>query len=179
MSAVGPDLLDDDTAGPAPAGEVAAAPSSQLTSLRDRREQARKRAHLDLAVPGYDPPVYVRFRAVTPEVSERLQAMHDKAKATEKTLRICSAMLAEACVGVFEVDPDSGAEVSVDPDDREGRWPRFDERLAGLLGVEAGKAAAVVEALYVEKMHVLAVADELTRWSMAGDEELRRATQGE
>lgn len=166
-------------AAPVAPREIPAAPSSPLASLRERRAQARKRSKLDVLVPGYEPPVWVRFRALTPEELERISVRHAKAKATDRALRVNSTLLATACLGVFELDPETGVEVSVDPDDREGDWPRFDDRLAGILGVEAEKADDIVQALYVEKMHVLSVGDEVATWSTGRDQELRRAEQGD
>jgi hypothetical protein len=163
---------------PAPR-QTPAAPSSQLAGLRERRAQARQRSKLDLVVPGYDPPVYVRFRALTPEELDRITTRHAKAKSSERALRMNSTVLATACIGIFEIDPDSGEEVSVDPENREGDWPRFDTRLAEILGVKAEKADDIVQALYVEKMHVLSMGDEVATWSSAADQELRRAEQGD
>lgn len=163
---------------PAPT-EVPAATGSPLSGLRQRRAEARKRAHLDVVVPGYEPAVFVRFRALTPEELERIRARHAKAKATEQALRVNSAVLATSCVGVFELDPETGEEVSVDPEDRYGSWPRFDTRLASILGVEADNADATVRALYLEPMHILSVGDEVATWSTGRDQELRRTESGD
>lgn len=172
------DAGHDVTVAAAPA-ELPAAASSQLTGLRQRRAAARQASKLDLAVPGYDPAVYVRFRALQPEELERIRARHAKAKPTEQAFRVNAAVLATAAVGVFELDPDTGDEVSVDPEDRYGDWPRFDDRLAGLLGETAATAQDAVTALYVEKMHVLSAGDEVALWSTGRDQELRRTEQGD
>lgn len=150
----------DDSAelGPRPA-----APGSVLASLRDRREKARQELHLDLAVPRLDPPVYVRFAPVEQSQINRINKRHEKSKDKDRDVIINAVILAEACRGVFEVIDDEP--VSVDPDARDGDWPRFDELLADMLGLDTDKASDVVRGLYLTDGDVIATATRLAEWS--------------
>jgi hypothetical protein len=143
--------------------ERPAAPGSALSSLRARRQKAAEELHLDLAVPRLDPPVWVRFAPVEQGLIDRANKRHEKSKAQDKNVVINAVILADACRGVFEVI--DGEEVSIDDNDRDGEWPRFDDQLADLLGVEAGKASDVVRALYLTDGDVIATATKLADWS--------------
>lgn len=144
-----------------------APPGSALGSLRDRRRKAVDALFLDLAVPRYDPPVFVRYKPLT---DARMAAINDRfSKAAKKdpeaNLRANATALADACVGVFEVTAD-GQEVSVDPDDRGGDWPRFDDRLGALLGLEGTTSALqVIRTLYLTDADVNATSAKLAEWS--------------
>lgn len=157
-------------------GETAAAPGSILASLRERRDAAKKRLFKDLAVPRLDPPVYVRFKPVT---SHRLTAANKQsAKSGDRDADVIAnaGVLVDACVGIFEVV--DGEEVSLDPSDREGEWPKFDKQLAALLGVPAGKASAVVRELYVTDGDIISTVNELALWSGFAQEQLERDPAG-
>lgn len=140
-----------------------AAPGSALSSLRARRAKAREELHLDLAVPRLDPPVYVRFAPVDDGRVKAINKRFEKSKDKDRDVLINAAVLAEACRGLFEVIDNQ--EVSVDDSDREGEWPRFDDQLADLLGIEAGKASDVVRALYLTDGDVIATATRVAEWS--------------
>lgn len=114
-------------------------------------------------MPRLEPPVYVRFAPVPHGRIEAINKRHEKSKDKDRDVIINAAVLAEACRGVYEVIDDQA--VSVDDTDREGEWPRFDDRLAELLGVEAGKASDVVRALYLTDGDVIATATKLGEWS--------------
>lgn len=144
-------------------GALDAAPTSRLTSLRARRQAAVKELHADLEVPRLDPPVYVRFRPVTQAETETVTKRFAKSKDKDKTVLINAVLLAQACQGVFEVI--DGEEVSIDDQDRHGDWPKFDDTLAELLGVEATKASDVVRALYLTDADVISTAVKLAEWS--------------
>lgn len=170
------DLYDDAEAGQVQ--PVPAAAGSPLSGLRARRDAARQTLHKDLAVPRYDPPVFVRFRPLTQAEVDAAQKTHEKSKDPERTVVVNAGLLAKACLGVFELDG-QGREVSVLPDDRDGDWPRFDERLAELVcdGPET-RASAIVRALYLTDGDLIATAGVLTEWSGYGTEGLEREQQG-
>lgn len=145
-------------------GQLDAAPTSRLTSLRQRRQNAVKELHTDLEVPRLDPPVYVRFRPVTQAETENVNKRFAKSKDKDKTVLINAVLLAQACKGVYEII--DGEEVSVDQDDRHGDWPKFDDHLAGLLGLkDAASAADVVRGLYLTDPDVISTAVKLAEWS--------------
>jgi hypothetical protein len=151
-------------------GRRPAAAGSVLSSLRARRDAAKKGLHLDLAVPRLDPPVYVRFAPVAQAQIDRAQKRHEKSKDVDKSVIVNAVLLADACRGVFEII--DGEEVSVDDRDRDGDWPLFDERLAELLGADVTKAADVVRALYLTDGDVIATAEKLAEWSGYSAEDL-------
>lgn len=151
-----------------------AAPSSPLSGLRKRRDAARKVSYKDLRAPGYeDPDVWVRFRALEPKEITRVNNRYEKINSEDKGLRINAALMALACIGIFNLDEDG--EPIGDP----ATWPKFSSpALAEELGIEFpdGKfqASLVVEEFYVDKIDVLAIGDKLSNWSLKTDEELSR-----
>ncbi len=165
------DDFDSDTPDEAPVAE-----GSVLAGLRERREQAKTKLVKDLAVPRMDPPVYVRFKPIP---SRRLTAANKQAAASgDKDAEVIAnaGVLAEACLGVFEVI--DGREVSIDPNDRDGEHPKFDRRLAGLLGVPAGKASQVVRALYLTDGDIISTVNDLGIWSGFAREQMERDPEG-
>jgi hypothetical protein len=153
--------------------EVPAAPNSPLAGLRARRDAAREQSFLDLRAPGYEPAVYVRFRALKPSEITRITNLHSKARPEDQPLAVNAALLAAACLGVFGLD-EAGEPVG-DP----ASWPRFSspEFVAELgldFGGEAPRAATVVREFYVDEIDVMAVGDKLASWSMKTDADLAR-----
>lgn len=155
-------------------GERPAASGSALSGLRARRQKAVEELHLDLPVQRLDPPVYVRFAPATQSQIEAITKRYSKSKDKDKTVTVNALILAHYCRGVFEVI--DGEEVSVDESDRSGEWPRFDERLAELLGLESDRAVDVVRGLYLTDGDVIATAGKLADWSGYSIEELEERT---
>lgn len=154
--------------------DTVAAPDSALAGLRARRKKAEAALYLDLRVPRYDPPLYVRYR---PAKQREVNAANDSAAASKDPDRFVTAnalVLTHACMGVFEVV--DGKEVSIDEKDRGGDWPKFDAQLAQLLEIpEDSKPTAIVRCLYLTDGDVTSACAELTVWS--GD--VRRRTEEE
>lgn len=171
-----PDAFEDDVDLEVDTGEAPAAVGSVLAGLRQRREQALAALYTDLVVPRLDPPVFVRFRPIDQAKIEQANKRANASKDPDAATAANAAVLAAACVGVFELDED-GAEVGVDPDDRDS-WPQFDKRLARLLGVKAGKAADVVRALYLTDGDVIKTVTKLAEWSGFNEDALDRDTAG-
>jgi hypothetical protein len=170
---------EHDTAGtPAAAG-------SPLSSLRDRRKARRKKLHLDLKVPGYDPAIFVRFQPASQSklISEIKRA--EKSKDQHAIALANASLLIDACQGVFQVD-EHKREVSIDPDNLTAdpsEWLKFGPELGELLAdKEAGellvKASDVARALYDNDMALGAAADRLIEWSRTMNEELERENEG-
>lgn len=157
-------------------GLAPAATGSRLESLRDRRAKALQAAYLDLEVPRIDPPIYVRFAPVPMHRIQSANKLTEKSKDQDRIVITNAAILAGACQGVYEIV--DGTEVSIDPDDRFGDWPKFDERLAGLLGVDASKAIEVVRALYITDGDIVSTADKLAEWSGYTAEQHEREVEG-
>lgn len=159
-----------------PTGEAPAAPGSVLASIRERREAAKRKLHKDLAVPRIDPPIYVRFGPIPGHKFEAANKLAAHSGDRDATVIANAGVLADACIGVFEVI--DGVEVSIDPEDREGPWPRFDKRLARILETPAGKASQVVRALYLTDGDIISTVNDLGVWSGYAQEQLERDPEG-
>ena len=170
------DDFDEDFATPTDDGRAPAAPGSTLASLRERREAVLAAQYLDLAVPDYDPPVYVRYKPITNAKLNAATKQVAASKDRDAEVIANAGVLAEACVGVFEVIDDT--QVSIDPTDRDGTWLRFDKDLARLLGVPAGKAAEVVRALYPTDGHIISTVGKVGQWSGFAMDQLERDDAG-
>lgn len=153
-----------------PSQDVPAADDSPLTSLRARL--AAVVLTFDLEVPRLDPPVYVRYKAVSQRRVEEIGRLVDRRREKDKTVVFNATVLADACQGIFEVI--DGEKVSVDHEDRGGDWPKFDQRLAELLGVRAKKAVELVRVLYKTDGDLITAAQKLVELSGfdSGPEEL-------
>ena len=133
-------LADVDTPIDAPDG-------SALQSLRARREKMlADTAHIDLEVTEYgEPTIFVRYRPV------RQDALDQTYKRTanlrkDRTVITNAIILAEACIGIGQVV--DGEEISIDTENPDAPWPRFDKRLAQLFGIPATKSTAVLREFY-------------------------------
>ena len=154
-----------------------AAASSALTSLRARRTKVKDKLYFDLAVPRYDPPVFVRFAPLPAPLLTATAKRAEKSRDPEAEIKGNAALLAHVCRGVFEVR--DGVEVSIDPENEE--WPRFDKRLAELLDPDAAaptSAGEVVRMLYATDGDVIATVTDLGRHSGYADEDLQRDLAG-
>jgi hypothetical protein len=143
---------------------VTAAPRrSALAALRARREGAREERHLDLRVPGLEPPLFVRYGPVAKGVAEEITEKWRDSKDKDATVKCEAQLLAEACRGIFELD-ESGNKVSPDPDDRGGEWPRFDADLARLIGSDKTSALDLLREVYEEDGDVLGASKRYGAW---------------
>lgn len=139
-------------------GQRPAAFGSALADLRDRREKALRRLHLDLRIPRLDPPVYVRFKPVERPVIEDANKKAAESKDRDWAVIANAFVLAHACVGVF-------GEVDGKPEGTPEDWPRFAD-LAELVDLPAASTATeVIRKLYLTDGDVIAAADRLTTWS--------------
>ncbi|SDC46256.1 hypothetical protein [Nocardioides lianchengensis] len=164
---------------PSTTGEVEAAPGSVLESIRARRDRAKSVLFIDIKVPRYDPPVWVRFKPTEQKRIDGAGERARKSKDDDRTVIANAAILAEACIGVFEVVDDD--KVSIDPTDRStdpADWPKFDKRLARLLEIPAGKATDVVRGLYLTDGDIISTAADLGEWSGYARDMLEQDTEG-
>lgn len=147
-----------------------AATGSALAAARRRRNSAIALKYLDLDVPDMEGPdgetYFVRYRAIEHAELTRTQKRHEKSKADNKALVINATVLALCCVGVGRQLPD-GTKLSADPDDGDNQdgWPRFDDRLAALLEVNANGSFDVMKELYDKDGLILSTGARLTEWS--------------
>ncbi|WOF23843.1 hypothetical protein N8K70_03945 [Microbacterium betulae] len=152
-------------------GETPAAPTSGLASLRKQREQIKASLHLDLLVPRYDEPVYVRYTAPT---KAQINRINDRAKKSrDKDALAEAALLAECAVGVFQKD-DAGKPIG-----QPEQWPKFDKDLAEYLGEpKLERAVDVVRALFFTDGDIIAQAAALGRWAGFAEEQAVEEYEG-
>lgn len=178
------DAFDDDVpvaeteeAGLAPASEGSTLERARA-SLRERRERALLSLKKDFEVPLLD-GVFVRYKPITQAMLDKANKQASASKDPDASVIANAGILAVACIGVGEVV--DGEPVSIDPDERSSDpddWPRFDKRLARLLGVPAGKAADVVRGLYPTDGHIISTVTELGVWSGFANNQIERDTEG-
>lgn len=169
-----PEVPDDDHP---PDSLQAAAPDSALAGHRARRQKSIAELFTDLVVPRYDPEIYVRFRPVVQRRIDAVNKAAEKSKDRDKSAIANAVILADACIGIFEVV--DGVEVSIDPRDPGGAWPKFDERLAEIFELPAAKKASeVVRGLYLTDGDVIGTASKLAEWSGYATDQLERDEAG-
>lgn len=156
--------MTDDTS---PEPTTPAEPQTLRRGLKDRRQAAISKLHLDRRVPRLDPPVFVRFKPLEDEQLDQARKAIEKGKNPRRSVIANANALASACVGIYELD-DQGEKIpviGVDVDD----WTeaRFDEKLAAALEmpINTKRAADVVQALYLTDGDIISEAGELTEWS--------------
>lgn len=140
-----------------------ASAGSALSRIEARRRAAAQSLTLDLPVPRYDPPIYVRVRPIEPSEVEAINKRFKSLK-TDKTVTINAAALAEVCLGLFEKDED-GDLVGLNEESDPSAWPRFDESLAEIVGVEAGSAVDMVRGTYLTGYDIISAGARVLEWS--------------
>lgn len=137
---------------------------SALSRIEARRRKAAESLTLDLPVPRYDPPIYVRFRPVEPDEVEAVEKRFRGLKDKNRTVIRNAAVLVEACLGLFEKD-DDGSLVGLNEDPDPATWPRFTEELAEIVGVDADTAIDTVRGTYLTGYDIVNTAVRLLEWS--------------
>jgi hypothetical protein len=147
------------------------APTTVRESLRAQRDKVRAKLFTDILVPRYDPPVYVRVSPISGEEVEKNQKTLEKSKRANRAAHTAATALAKNVVGVCELI--DGQKVSIDRDDPEGPWPKFDERLAEIAGIEgaAGAADVVLEFFFTDG-DVISAVGELYEFSGFSNEKI-------
>lgn len=144
--------------------------TTALAALKARRESGREQRHLDLRVPGMEPPLYVRYGPIPKGVAESITEKWRTRKDRDRTVKREAQLLTEACRGLFEIV--DGEKVSIDPDDRHGEWPRFDENLARLIGSSEVSAVGLLREVYEEDGDIIAASTRYAAWWERTTEEL-------
>jgi hypothetical protein len=162
---------------------IEAPEGSELASLRDRVNKAKARK-FDLQVADLDPPVFVRYRPVPAEALDKTHKRTEQLR-KDRTVITNAIILADHCVGIFELDDgrtDEDGEplkVSIDPEDRDGEWPKFGPRLAELLGQPMlKKAVDVVRAFYPFDGDVISTAQDLAIKSRYARDQIELEAEG-
>ncbi|BBH17503.1 hypothetical protein Back2_17900 [Nocardioides baekrokdamisoli] len=161
--------------------QVAGAPGSLLSSIRDRRAKAKEELFIDYPVPGYEPKIFVRYAPLDqPTIATGYKVIENKKKDQDAVMRVHATFLVNACIGIYELD-DDGDPISIDPEDRSpdpADWVKFDHRLAEILGDDVTRAADIVRALYIKDGDVLATSNKLSEFSGYTGEQLDEDYEG-
>lgn len=158
-----------------------AAPSTLRGRLRERREAVVAKLYVDRDVPRL-PGVVVRFAPIPGAVIEQINRRTEKSKDPERFVLGAASSLSHAVLGVFDVTDDEDASIastkdgrhliSIDADHPNDPAPKFDARLAKLLGLpETATAIQVVRGFYLTDGDIVSESNEVTMWSgYAGEE---------
>lgn len=149
--------------------EMKAAKGSPLERLRAEREAMQQRLHIDLRVPRYELPIFVRYGPLSQARTEAIDKRFRNKKGEDRSVLLNAAILVEACQGVFVHDED-GEPVGIDPE-QPHVWPKFDAHLAEMLGIETASAADVARWLYGTDGDLISTAQKVVEWSGYGDTE--------
>lgn len=165
-----------------------ASAGAPIRSLRNRAEEARHRRFIDRPVPGYDPAIVVRYRALDPDEIEAIEKKTKKLPLMQRAKLNSARVAIAACLGIFdEVD---GKKVSVDPNDPDTYIDENDEivgkpviftspRLAELLEIEGDASATkCVFELYAVDGDVIRVGSDLVDFSGMGDADVEEMIRG-
>lgn len=114
------------------------APVTGLEVLRQKRAEAARRTTIDMRVPGYDGVLVARYRLLDPlkegkQIGERIRSQFKGDDESQLFFANVDTLI-EACVGLFERDPDTRELAPIDPEET-GEPVRYDHRLAAGLGI--------------------------------------------
>jgi hypothetical protein len=158
-----------------------AAPNTLRGRLRERREAVVQRLYTDRDVPRL-PGVVVRFGPIPGAVIEQINKRTEKSKDPERFVLGAASSLTHACLGIYDVTDDEDAAiattkdgrhlVSIDAEHPHDEPPRFDARLAKLLGLpDSATAVQVVRGFYLTDGDIVSESNDVTVWSgYAGEE---------
>lgn len=142
-------------------------PDSPLARIRRQRERTIAQTdELHVHVPRTDDPkIYVAYKPVDPGfVEAAILKRQEEGKKSRQSNRDATVyanadVLVEHCIGVYFLD-DAGKEHGLSAEGGDD-WPRFDERLAAALGIDATKAVDVCIGLFTTKADLVMHAGEL------------------
>lgn len=160
------------------------APSgSAMASIRERRKKRMQKLHFDIEVPGMEPPIFLRCKPVDQPTFMKQIERAGKSKDDDAIVRANAVVLADACIGVFELD-DRGREVSVDPGNpttNPSEWLTIGPELGKLIAEEdqlLSRATDVARALFDNDMALCYQTDRLITWSRTMQEDDDREHEG-
>ncbi|MSZ75525.1 MAG: hypothetical protein F2667_00290 [Actinobacteria bacterium] len=162
-------------------GQIPASKGSAFERIRANRAAAKARLFKVLEIPRMEPKMWVRYQPIPTERIEYASKVAEKAAAgkAEKNavLKANAAILAEACVEIFELD-EYGEEISIDPD--HGEPVRFDAHLAEILEMPHGtrRGSDIVLAMYLTEGDVVGTATTLAEWSGYADRVSEKDSSG-
>lgn len=153
--------------------ELQAAEDSLLGDLRGDLEKAQRRLHLDLRIPRVEPPLFVRFTPMPKSVLDKANESIRDSKDDDRVVVANAVALTHVCAGVFREGTDGR------PAGNPEQWPKFDQRLAGMLGLPADcGAVAVVRKLYLTDGDVIAACADVAEWSAQTERRAQEEHEG-
>lgn len=154
-------------------GDVPASGDSLLGNLRADRDRAKKSLHLDLRVPRIEPPLFVRYGPIPRPVMNKANEQIAASKDPDAEVREKAVVLSHVCLGVYREGTDG--KPAGDPE----QWPRFDQRLAGMLGLgpDCG-AVEVIRELYLTDGDIVLAVAELAEWSAQSERRQQEEHEG-
>lgn len=158
---------------------------SILDHLKERREEIKQEATIDLRVERWDKPyIWVRYKPVDHSIiraaNTQVEAAPPKKKG-EVEVNVNADVLIRGCVGVFaKVNEDDEEEFSLRSGDWHGTLTKFDKDLAANLGLPEGATARdIVKSLYIFEGEILSTAVTLSVFSGYKEKEADERIQGE
>lgn len=130
---------------------------------RIRQRHARKKRHIDLAIPEWDGDVVVRFGRVPKKAL--LAASRRKGNPTRSNAQL----LVAACQEILIVDEDSGETRPAREADGNPGDIRFDGRLADLFGLSAHDPVDIVIGMYADDIAIGRHAQRIFAWQTGED----------
>lgn len=154
-----------------------------LLSLKQRREELKKKLYIDLPVPRWGPDleIVVRYGPVDNNVVEKaLEFRQNQFKQGNQiragwSILVNADVLVHSCIGIYAILDGDGIQRSLRPDDPDGPWTRFDPDLAANLGLDPVVSPGAVDAcraLYQTDGDLLIAANKLFEWSGESTEKL-------
>lgn len=159
--------------------EVSKPPAKQLPRLREAIQNARAKRHFERPVFGMENLV-VRFRAIGEDEREKIVEKHSKGNPPAARYLINAALVATACIGIYERDGDElvtrGEFLQADGDEP---LTFSDTRFQDLIGITQGSAPAAVRAFYgTDNGDVIGLGDEIVQFSGFLGAEIAEAVRG-
>lgn len=156
----------------------AMAQSSPLDQLRAKVTQARDQMVLDLAVPGLDDRIWLRFRPVEAEELAEIYQARRRLPAKQLGITVSADVVARACIGIFERDAEGELQPTGDflPARDDGKPFTF---ATLILSTDDKSAGAQVRQLFIADGHVIATSEEVLQFSGYKGQAALEGVQGE
>jgi hypothetical protein len=154
-----------------------------LLSLKQRREDLKKKLYIDLPVPRWGPDleIVVRYGPVDNNVVEKaLEYRQNQFKQGGQiragwSILVNADVLVHSCIGIYAIIDNDGIQRSLKVNEPEAPWTRFDPDLAENLGLDPIVSPSAVDAcraLYQTDGDLLIAANKLFEWSGESTEKL-------
>lgn len=146
--------------------EYPASSGSVLDTLRQEREAKLAGLWIDLRVPRYDTPLYVRFKPITSPALARLMARAEEGSKRSDDAQFYGhiGVLAETVVGVFVKN--ANGECVSPLDGSLDNLPKFEASLADGMGIpHDGSVASIIKKFYLADGDIFRVSQAIQDFS--------------